>query len=347
MDLKKTLAELCAISGPSGFEQTVSARVLKYLRQFMDDAYIDRYGNAIGVRHCGKSKAKKVLLDAHLDEVGLMVTGVEKGFVQFRAIGGVDPRMLPDQEVTLLTNPPIFGLVACLPPHVQKPEDFGKSIPLSDLWIDVGMDQARAEEQIPIGTPVVFRHQCRELENGYFVSKAMDDRAGFVTLIRTAELLMDKKLDIDLYILASTREETSGSGAAVGTYALNPDCCVAVDVTHGTTPDASKDSTFPTGAGPAIGVGPNMTRWMTKRLFDKAREGEIPHQTEVMAGNTGTNAWRLQITREGIPTALVSVPLKYMHSPVETIQAADIETSATLLAAFLENLGGEGEWGAC
>lgn len=347
MDLKKTLAELCAISGPSGFEQTVSVRVLKHLRQYMDDAYIDHYGNAVGVRLCGKSKAKKVLLDAHLDEIGLMVTGVERGFLRFRAIGGVDPRMLPDQEVTLLTNPPIFGLVGCLPPHIQKPEEFGKSIPISDLWIDVGMDQEQAEELIPIGTPIVFRHQCRELENGYFVSKAMDDRAGLVTLLRTAELLMAKKLDVDLYILASTREETGGSGAAVGAFALHPDCCIAVDVTHGATPDAPKESTFLTGGGPAIGVGPNMTRWMTQRLFDKAEEAKIPYQTEVMSGHTGTNAWQLQITREGIPTSLLSVPLKYMHSPVETLQASDIETTATLLAAFLENLGGEGAWGTC
>lgn len=347
MNLKHTLSHLCNLPGPCGFEQTVSARGVNLLRRCMDDAYVDRYGNAVGVRLCGKAKAKKVLLDAHLDEIGLIVTGIQDGFLRFRAVGGVDPRMLPDREVNILTNPPMFGLVACLPPHLQQFGDQDTAIPASSLWIDVGMNQQDAEECIPVGTPIVFRNHCKELQNGYLSGKAMDDRAGFVTLLQAATLLKDKKLDVDLYILGSSREEIGGGGAAVGTFALVPDCCVVVDMTHGRTPDATKDTTFRMGGGPAIGIGPNMTRWMTERMKDKAEDLAMPWQAEVMSGNTGTNAWKMQIAREGIATAVLSIPVRYMHSPVEVLKCADLEATARLLAAFIENIGTEGGWTGC
>lgn len=339
--IREMLSALCPLPGPSGFERPVALQAADLLRPYMDEVSVDRMGNLLGVRRCGIPGAKSILLDAHLDEIGLMVIGSEEGFLRFRTIGGVDPRMLPDREVTILTDPPLFGVVACLPPHVQKEGDADKSIPITDLYIDTGMSQEEVEAQIPAGTPCVFRDGCYPLGNHQMYGKSMDDRACFITLIRAVEMLQDKQLDVDLYILGSTREEVSHGGAATAVFHVAPDCCVAVDVTHGKTPDSPVERTSVLGGGPAIGVGPNMTRWMTERMKAKAKLCEIPFQFEIMAGNTGTNGWDMQIAREGIATSVVSLPLKYMHSPVETLDMDDIENVALLLAAFVENLGEE------
>ena len=334
--MRQALERLCTCTAPSGFEGPAAAVAAELLRPLVDEVSIDRMGNVLGVRRSKTPGAPKLLLDAHLDEIGLIVTGVEDGFLRFRSIGGVDPRMLPGRELVVLTDPPLRGLVAC-----PAGGDENKSVPLNELYVDVGLSQEEAERAVPVGTPMVYRAGCFPLGEEQMCGKSMDDRACFVTLLRAAELLRDKELDVELHILGSTREEVSGAGAVVGTWAVAPDFCVAVDVTHGKTPDGPADKTFALGGGPAIGVGPNMTRWMTERMIAKAREHSIPYQLEIMSGHTGTNGWEMQISREGVATSVLSLPLKYMHTPVETLSLADMEGVAQLLAAFTENLGKE------
>ena len=334
--MRQALERLCTCTAPSGFEGPAAAVAAELLRPLVDEVSIDRMGNVLGVRRSKTPGAPKLLLDAHLDEIGLIVTGVEDGFLRFRSIGGVDPRMLPGRELVVLTDPPLRGLVAC-----PAGDDEDKSVPLNELYVDVGLSQEEAERAVPVGTPMVYRAGCFPLGEDQMCGKSMDDRACFVTLLRAAELLRDKELDVELHILGSTREEVSGAGAVVGTWAVAPDFCVAVDVTHGKTPDGPADKTFALGGGPAIGVGPNMTRWMTERMIAKAREHGIPYQLEIMSGHTGTNGWEMQISREGVATSVLSLPLKYMHTPVETLSLADMEGVAQLLAAFTENLGKE------
>ncbi len=339
--LSQRLSDLCSLPGPSGFETSVTHRAAEMLRPLVDEVSIDRLGSVVGVRRCGKPNAKRVLLDAHLDEIGLMVIGCEQGFLRFRTIGGVDPRMLPDREVTILSDPPLFGVVACLPPHVLQAGEENKSVAIADLFIDTGLSQEQAQACIPAGTPCVFRDSCFRLGERQMCGKAMDDRACFVTLLRALELLRDKTLDVDLYIVGSTREEVGHGGAATAVFRIAPDCCVAVDVTHAKTPDGSKERAFEMGGGPVVGIGPNMTRWMTQRMRDKAKSLEMPVQLEVMPGASGTNGWDMQIAREGIATTVLSLPLKYMHSPVETLDLSDMEAVAKLLAAFVEGIGEE------
>lgn len=343
MDIGNVLERLCAAGGPSGFEHSVAGIAAELLRPLADEVWMDRLGNVVGVRRCGKPNPKRLVLDAHLDEIGLVVTGIEEGFLRFAPIGGVDPRILPGRELTVLTDTPILGVVICTPPHLLKAEDREKSIPIRDLYIDVGLSQEQAEAAIPIGTPIVYRESCFALGKSQMCGKAMDDRACFTGLLRTLELLQDVDLDVDVYVLGSTFEEVGGAGAKTGVFAIEPDWCVAVDVTHGKTPDGPKEKTLKMGSGPAIGVGPNMTRWMTERMKEKARALNIPFQLEVMGGHTGTNAWPIQICREGIATALVSLPLKYMHTPLEVFELSDLENMARLLAAFATGLGREGQ----
>jgi len=238
----------------------------------------------------------------------------------------------------VLTDPPRRGIVTC-----PAGGEADKSIPLSELFVDVGLSQTEAERAVPVGTPMVYRGGCFALGEDQMCGKSMDDRSCFVTLLRAAELLRDRELDVDLYLLGSTREEVSGAGATVGTWAVQPDFCVAVDVTHGNSPDASKEKTFPLGKGPVIGLGPNCTKWMARRMEQKAQELELPVQYEVMAGSSGTNGWPMQIIREGIATAVLSVPLRYMHTPIETVHKDDLTNTAKLLAAFVRGLGEEAE----
>ena len=153
--IREMLLELCSLPGPSGFERPVALKAAEFIRPYMDEVTIDRMGNLLGVRRCGIPGAKSILLDAHLDEIGLMVIGSEEGFLRFRTIGGVDPRMLPDREVTILTDPPLFGVVACLPPHVLQAGEADKSVPIPELFIDTGLTQEQVEQLVPAGTPCV------------------------------------------------------------------------------------------------------------------------------------------------------------------------------------------------
>ncbi|MCI8303308.1 MAG: M42 family metallopeptidase [Lawsonibacter sp.] len=342
LNYEQILGRLCALSGPSGFEESVTQAAAELLRPLTDKVYITRLGSVAGVRRCGRENAPKLLLDAHLDEIGFIVTGHDEGFLRFAPLGGVDPRMLPDREVVILTAPPVFGTVACLPPHVQSGEDMDKSQPIKDLVIDVGLSQETAERRIPAGTPAAYRGGCTPLGEDLLCGKALDDRCGFAVLLDVLERLKDKPLDVDLYVLGSTQEETHSTGAVTAAYEIEPNLCVAVDVTHGDSPDASKHETFKLGGGPVIGVGPNCARSLSGRLKELAKELDMPVQIEVMSGSSGTNAWPIQVSREGVATAVLSIPERYMHTPVEVVHKQDLEDTAALLAAFVESLGEEG-----
>ena len=333
---------LCDEPGPSGFETAAAQKAVELLTPLVDEVRIDRLGNVIGLRRCGKENARKVVLDAHMDEIGFIVTGVEDGFLRFTTLGGVDPRMLPNRELTVLTDPPIFGVCVCLPPHVQSEADFDNSTPIDELFIDIGMSQDKAKELVPIGTPVVYNTKGFELMNGSFCAKALDDRGCFATLLRAAELLKDKPLQVDLYIVGSVCEEVgSYRGATTAVYDIHPDVGIAVDVTHAKTPDSAGDVRFKPGGGAAIAVGTIATRWVSNKLVSLAKEREIPYNIEVASVPRGTNAFAVQISREGVACCLVSLPIKYMHTPVEVMDSQDGEAVANLLAAFVETLGEE------
>lgn len=341
MNYEKTLEQLCSLSGPSGFEQPVARAAAELLRPWVEQVSIHPMGSVLGVLPCGKPGAPKLLLDAHLDEIGFIVTGHEEGYLTFAPLGGVDPRMLPDREVMILTDPPTLGVVACLPPHIQTREDMDKAQPIKDLYLDVGISQEEAQHRIPIGTPAVYRGSCRKLGEKLLCGKALDDRACFAILLHTLELLNGEELDVDLYVLGSSQEETHSTGAITAAYGIVPNLCVAVDVTHGDSPDAGKDKTFKLGGGPVIGLGPNCTRWMAERMEEKAKDLDMKVQLEVMASSSGTNGWPLQVSREGVATAVLSLPLRYMHTPIETAHIRDLEDTARLLASFIKGIGKE------
>lgn len=194
MDHDAILSRLCGLGAPSGFEGPASRAAAELLRPLADEVTVDRMGSVLALRRCGREGAKRLLLDAHLDEIGFVVTGHEEGYLKFAPLGGVDPRMLPDRELTVLTDPPLAGVVACLPPHVQTREDMDKSIPIRELCLDVGLSQEEAERRVPVGTPAVFRGGCFPLGQELICGKSLDDRACFAALLGALELLKDRRL---------------------------------------------------------------------------------------------------------------------------------------------------------
>ena len=341
MDYTQVLSRLCALPGPSGFELPAAEAAAELLRPLVDEVVVDRMYNVVGVRRCGRENAPKLLLDAHLDEVGYIVTGHEDGYLTFASLGGVDSRVLPDQELTLLTDPPIPGVVCCLPPHLQTKEEMNRAKPLRELYIDVGMTREEAIRRVPVGTPAVYRCGCAPMGKDLLCGKAMDDRACFAIILDALEQLAGEQLDVDIYVLGSSQEETQFNGAVTGAYHVAPELCVALDVTHAVTPDASSFRTLKLGGGPAIGVGSNCVRWMSRRMERAAAERNIPYQTEVVAGESGTNGWPIQMSRSGVAVTLLSLPLRYMHTPAEVVSRKDMEASASVLAGFIRGLGEE------
>jgi len=334
IDIVDTLMELCSLPGPSGFEKPVAERVRSMLASYMDETWIDVMGNVIGVRRCGRKKACKLLFDAHIDEIGFIITGVEEGFLRFASLGGLDARVLPASGVLVLTDPPRYGVVGVLPPHVLKKEETEKITKIEDSYIDIGLSQEEAEKAVPKGTPAVLAYGVQRFGDNCLCGRALDDRAGFVSILRALELLGDAALDADLYVMASVQEEVGVRGAAPGVFAVSPDRCVVVDVGHAKTPDSKPFETREeVGGGVIISRGPNMNAELTEKVINLARDGEIRHQVNVEpGGDSGTNARAIQVSREGVATALLSIPMKYMHSAYEVVSIEDIEFTAQLLA---------------
>jgi len=341
MELKELITGLCSLPSPSGFEDRVRARISELAAPYADSIESDNMGNLFIYKSCGKPGAERLMLNAHMDEIGLIVTGYEKGFLRFSTLGGVDPRMLPARELTVLTDPPIYGIIDTLPPHVLSAGDSDKSIDIKKLYIDVGLSQEEAEKQVSLGTPVVFAGGCEMFGERRICGKSLDDRSCVAILLKVLENLKDRELQMDLCLMISTQEELGMRGAITGTYNVHPDWAVVLDVSHAATPDSKKGETMDMLKGAAIGMGPNLHRGMTKLLFDIAKEKEIPFQTEVMGGCTGTDAWAVQVSREGVPTGLVSLPIKYMHSPVELMDLGDAEAIVELLTEFATKSGEE------
>jgi endoglucanase len=345
MSIADSIIELCALSGPAGFEQAVAARVREMLTPYMDEVRTDVMGNVIGVKRCEASRrgenAKKLLFDAHIDEIGFIITGHEEGFLRFATLGGVDARMLPASEIRILTEPPMIGIVDAAPPHILDADDSDKAIKVDDLFIDIGLTQDEAKKAVPIGTAAVYNTGARMLGTDSVCGKSLDDRACFACVLHALELLKDVKLDVDLYVLASVQEEVGERGAKTGAFSIAPDWCVAVDVDHAKTPDNKKYDAKEPGGGAVISKGPNMNRRFTDMAEKLAIERGITYQIGIEPGDCGTNATAIQVSREGVATALFGLPVKYMHSPVEVLSLSDAEAVAALLCEVAKSLKGD------
>ena len=334
--IKKLTHEL----GVSGDEMRVAAIAADMLREYTSDVTIDEFGNVVGLIPCGKENAPKLMLDAHIDQIGFIVTEItDEGFLRFTAIG-VDQRMLPGSEVVVLTKSGnIRGIIGSVPPHLQKKGDSSNSIPIADMAVDIGMTGEQAKQVVSVGDYMTFYGDGFMLGEERFCSKALDDRACFVCILHALDLLRGADLSVDLIISASIKEELGCQGAPFTAYRYKPDFAIAVDVSHAKTADAP-DVTCDLGKGPIIEIGYNSRPELAELMIKAAKTNDIPYQLSPVPAGSGTNAWTLQPAGCGIGTLVLSLPLKYMHSPVEVMHISDAENLGKLICEFVKSFEG-------
>ena len=333
--LKDMIFELSEANGTPGAESDISYIIEKYVSAFAE-VKKDKFGNVTADMPAGD---KTILLDAHMDRIGMIVTGIEDGgFLRVAKCGGTDARVLAAQDVTVWGKEPIYGIVTSTPPHLSPPEDAKKAKDFDSILIDTGMTKEEAEKFISKGDRITVRCPHGELQNGRIFGAALDDRAGCAVIIRAAELIANAADRPSVKLLFSGQEETGGDGAVTGSYNLDADECISVDVSFAAAPDMPSEKCGKLGKGPMIGIAPVLDYKISTRLKKLAEEKEIPFRLEIMGDSTGTNADHIAISKGGIRTGLVSVPQRNMHTGVEIISVDDVENSARLIAEYI--LGG-------
>jgi len=342
MDITKTLLEFSAVNGVSGRESAAVDYAAALLRPH-GDTRVTTLGSLVCTARPGPPGAPHLLLDAHLDEIGMIVTFIEeKGFLRVAPCGGIDRRLLLASTVTVhAAGRDMPGVICSVPPHLAGDAD-KKNKKVEEIHIDIGLDAEKAKEAVKPGDLVTINAHSRVLLNGLVSGKALDDRAGCVALCRALELLEGAELGCGLTVLLSSMEETGGGGAKTAAYEIAPTHAIAVDVGFGHTPDAPKEKCGELRKGPMIGFAPILSRAVSQELRALATARSIPWQPDVMGGSTGTNSDHIAVARGGVATGLLSIPQKYMHTPIETVAPEDVENTAQLLCAYAKKLGGIG-----
>ncbi len=332
MSLKELCFELAAVPSTSGHESEITHKIKEYLSEYMT-CKTDRLGNLIGTMGNGDCH---VLLDAHIDQIGLVVRGIDdKGFILVDKVGGVDLRVLTGCEVTVHGNEDIFGVICSVPPHLQSGDSEKEKLDLKTMAVDIGYSRESAQKLVSVGDRITFRNSQHELLNKNISSQSFDNRSSVAAILRALELTKGMLQNLTLTVLFSSQEETGCIGAKTGAFQAMPDYSIVVDVGFGDDPYTDKSQTIELGKGPSVGISPTLDREMTLELVEIARNNNIPYQHDVMGGRTGTNADSINIAGPGVKTALLSIPLRYMHTANEIINLEDIEYTAKLIAEFL------------
>lgn len=329
--LKRLLNMPCV----SGLEKQGNSGLKYYMNSLFDEVCEDLSGNLTGYLYAQNPEVSTVMLCAHYDSIGLIVSSIEEnGFVGFAPVGGVDPRILPGCEVVIHGANDIYGVIGIRPPHILTKEEMKEPETCKTLYIDTGISSERLKKIIKVGSAVTFKQNIREF--GKLISaSALDDRAGCYAVLRAAEKLRSKKLAVNLCVMLTIGEELGRKGAKTGSFSVKPDLAVVVDATFGKTPECGPFSASDMGKGPVICKGPVLSRRYTKALESLAKEKSIPYQTEAEASDPGTDAAFIEIFGGGTPCTMLSFPLRYMHTCIETVNSGDIENLIDLLAEYV------------
>ena len=337
MELKRLIVDLSSLMSIGGFERYEREKLIDLVGEHFDENYLDKVGNQIFVKKCGRENAPKIMLDAHMDEIGMYVTDIlDGGFLRVINIGGIDTGILQASDVIIYGNEErLFGVIASTPPHLAT--GAGKELPkIDELLIDTCYTKEELESKIRIGTPVGFAPKYTEMLGNKIMGKSFDDKACAACAIYAVANTAREELAGDVYVMLSCCEEVTGM-VAPGAYALNPDYAMSIDVNLGRVPGTKKEETVELGKGPSITISAVTDRKLTNMLFDIAKEKDIPHQVSVSPTHTGTNAVSIQLAREGIPTVDVGLPLASMHTYNEIISLDDTKTLCDLVSEFIKD----------
>jgi len=343
MAIVETLEKLSNVYGVTGREEEVASLLKKLLKPYVDEVKEDKLGNVIGIRK-GKKNAPKVMLAAHMDEIGLFVKTITKeGFLHFTKIGGIDDRILLAQKVLVFTEKgPLHGIIGSKPPHIQKEEERKKVISYDELFIDVGASsQEEAKKMgVKVGDTVCFDVKFAKIRENIVIGKAFDDRIGCVIMIEALKRL--KKTECTIYAVGTVQEEVGLRGAGTSAFGLYPDFGIALDVTvSGDTPEVKEtDAPIKMGKGPSLTIadaGMIVPPKVLRLMVDAAEENKIPYQLETgLPGST--DAARILLTRDGVPSGAISIPTRYIHSPTSLLNLEDVENAVKLLIAVLQKI---------
>jgi len=339
-DLKGLLRAFADVAGPSGFESEVSDLLRRTLEPLMDEVTVDVLGNVVGTR---AGEGPRVMVAAHMDEIGVMVRYVDdQGFLRFAPLGGwFDQTILGQRMVVHGAKGRLVGVIGSKPPHLMDEEDRKKPIKLRDMFMDIGAKDAAdaAALGVDVGTVATMERSMAEMANGYVTGKAFDDRAGVVMMVAALQRLQGKEVPATMLAVGTVQEEVGLKGARTSAFGLDPDVALVAETTiPGDHPEVKKEQVhLETGKGPGItvadadGRGIIVPRGVLTWLRSTADDAGIPYQLDILSGGT-TDATAIHLTKSGIPAGVVSVPTRYLHSPIEMLSLDDLDKGAQLIA---------------
>ncbi|MEG0854041.1 MAG: M20/M25/M40 family metallo-hydrolase [Angelakisella sp.] len=334
IDLAKALT---SVAGVAGRENPAAQVAMEYLKP-LGEVQVSPLGNVSCTVCTGKQGGRHIMLEAHLDRIGLVVSRLEEnGFLRVANVGGFDRRLLPAAPVTIHAESGTYaGVIGSVPPHLADAKD--KPLKIEELAVDTGYSTEEAKKLFCPGDIITLDSSFITLAGGRFAAAAMDDRIGCVAVIAAAEEIKKLNPDCRVTVLLSVQEETGGAGARTSAFAIAPDEAIAVDVSFGEGFGSPAVKCGKMGGGTMIGIAPILNRAMTRKLIELATRHEIPNQTEVMGGSTGTDADGIAISAGGVKTALLSIPLLNMHTVVETASVEDVCATARLMVEYVKEV---------
>jgi putative aminopeptidase FrvX len=338
-DILPFLKSLISVPGLSAYEGPVARLIEQKWKPWVDELSTSRLGSLHALkRGQGKGPHPSIMIATHMDAIGLMVTKIEDGFLHLEEIGGIDARILPGTQVMVHGKQDFPGVVVMPPIKTLPDEVHDEAVGLRYLLVDVGMLPSNAASRIRVGDLVSFNTPPVELAAEVLSGHSLDNRASVAALTVCLEELQTKTHVWDVWAVATTQEEETLGGAATSAYDLHPDLAVAMDVTFAKGPGANGWETFPMGKGPTLGWGANLHPFLYKTFKDLADKLEIPVAMDITPTHSGTDAYSIQVARTGIPSMLIGIPLRYMHTPVEMIAIKDVQRAGRLLAEFISSL---------
>jgi endoglucanase len=334
------LKDLVGVPGLSGYESAIHEHLRTLWQPLTDELQTSPMGSLHALkRGSGPEPRRSILIATHMDTIGLMVSAVEDGLLRVTKVGGIDARVMPGLTVTVhAAGGELPGLVVMPPAHTLPTDVRAGTLPLEYLFVDTGLLPPQVNKQVQIGDLVTFSLPAMDLGDGTISAPGLDNRASVAVLTETLQSLQRRKHEWDVWATATVQEEVGLVGGATSGYALRPDLAVVIDVTFGSGPGAPGHETMEMDKGPSFDLGPSTHPALYQAFIAHARAQEIPFHRYAYARGSGTDADKLQLAAEGILTMVVSVPIRYMHTPVESVQVRDIQRSARLLAGFIEGL---------
>jgi len=333
------LKELISAPGISGYESALRPLIEKAWGEITDELSVSRLGSLHGFqRGTGPEPRPAILVAAHMDSIGLMVNAIVDGFLRVTSIGGVDVRVLPGQMVTVHGQDDLPGMIVPTPARLLPSNVQGGIVPLEYLLVDVGLLPDEVTGLVRVGDPISFAQPPLETAGETLAGHSLDNRASIAALTVCLEILQTRPHVWDVWAAATVQEEIGLKGAQTSSFQLRPSLAVAMDVTFGSSPGSSNHQTFPLGKGPTLMWGPNVHPSLFNTLKETAERFEIPFAVEATAHATGTDAVAMQVNAEGVPSVVVGIPLRYMHTPVEMVALKDITRAGRLVAEFITKL---------